>query len=130
MIPAISAWGPAATWAAVLFLLSELHGGSNLVWFALHDKLVHLALYGVMGITLAWGQRRSPLPGGRARHVLALLAGFAYGAADEWHQSFVPGRTPALDDFLADVVGVTAGYVVLFLIHRWLLRRRDRGKQA
>ena len=64
-------WGPAALWAAVLFLLSEIRGGS----FGLPggtDKAVHVGLYLILGLSLAWGKGRtgSGVPG-----LLLLLLG-------------------------------------------------------
>jgi VanZ family protein len=32
-----------------------------------------------------------------------------YGLTDEWHQSFVPGRSAAVADALADMVGAIVG---------------------
>ena len=87
----VFAWGPAALWAAVLFLLSELQGMPS-VLPAGPDKLGHVALYLILSISLAWGRTRtgSGVPG-----LLLLLMGVGYGALDEWHQSFVPAGNPA-----------------------------------
>lgn len=42
----------------------------------------------------------------RGGHWLAWLMALAYSATDEFHQSFVPGRTPSLTDvFLFDNLG-------------------------
>jgi VanZ family protein len=35
-----------------------------------------------------------------------------YGASDEWHQSFVPGRMVEVADWLADSIGGVIGAVV------------------
>ena len=106
------AWGPAAFWAAVLFLLSEIRGVPTLSGFLSNDKLIHGALYSVMGALLAWGALTS-----RARLVWpALLPGYIYGALDEWHQMFVPRRVPSMLDYAADVVGVTLGFVLVLLV--------------
>lgn len=32
-----------------------------------------------------------------------------YGMSDEWHQTFVPGRTAAFDDLVADAIGALVG---------------------
>lgn len=110
MIRVLVAWGPAALWAGVLFLLSELSGTPRIAWLALHDKLVHFGLYFVLGGLLAWGQRRSPF---RVSHMVVLLAGAVYAAVDEWHQSFVPHRIPSVSDFVADLLGMTVAYLVV-----------------
>lgn len=111
------AWGPAAVWAAVLFLSSEWSGLPRSVWAALNDKLVHFVLYGVLGATLAWGKHNaSPAP----PHWALLLLGAGYGAVDEWHQSFVPRRDPSLGDLTADVIGLGVGYLLLWVASsRW-----------
>ena len=109
MIQGLKAWGPAATWAAVLFLLSELPGSTVGGGIEINDKVVHLGLYAVLGAALAWagwrwwGAFRLPL----------ILLGMGYGALDEWHQAFVPGRDPSLGDFLADCAGVLLGFLFL-----------------
>ncbi len=63
------------------------------------DKVVHFSVYGLLA-TLVCRQGR----GWRAAG-WALLAVSAYGASDEWHQSFVPGRTMELADWIADTAG-------------------------
>ena len=114
MIRALTSWGPAALWAAALFVLSSrpsIPGPS----FPYADKVGHLGLYGILGGLLAWGVLRS---GAAGRWRWVVLGAF-YGVTDEWHQSFVPGRTAAVDDLVADAVGVTLG----FFIGTWILER-------
>jgi VanZ family protein len=48
----------------------------------------------------------------------------AYGVTDEWHQSFVPGRTPDVGDWLADAVGAAAGVIVATGVARARVARR------
>jgi len=123
-------WGPAAGWAVVLFLLSELQGVPLRPWVALNDKAVHLALYSVLGGLLGWAtfaSRRPRWPGNGIPPFVAICVGWLYGLSDELHQAFVPGRTPSVGDWLADAVGVVVGYVVA----RYLLTAvADRGMFA
>ncbi len=101
-------WGPAALWAAVLFLLSELQGsGVGLPSGA--DKLVHGGLYLILGLSLAWGKARTGFAGPA---ILLLIIGAGYGALDEWHQSFVPGRDVSAGDWMADTAGVALGLLL------------------
>jgi VanZ family protein len=46
-----------------------------------------------------------------------LIIGAGYGALDEWHQSFVPGRDANLGDWMADVVGVMLGLMLFARFH-------------
>jgi VanZ family protein len=109
-----SAWGPAAVWAAVLFLLSAIPVTDDVSWLPINDKVLHVAVYGVFGGTLAWGRFRS---GVGWPHVVLVAVGVLYGVSDEWHQAFVPGRTVSLLDWIADITGILVGYsVVLAMI--------------
>jgi VanZ family protein len=73
------------------------------------DKVMHAGAYGVLAILSVWA-----LTGGRLRSasgtvlLAAWLISTAYGATDEWHQSFVPGRQPDGADLLADALGALA----------------------
>jgi VanZ family protein len=49
-------------------------------------------------------------------HGLAAVAMVtAYGASDEWHQSFVPGRSSDIKDLRADATGAIAGTALCWL---------------
>lgn len=117
MTQVLLAWGPAATWAAVLFLLSEARLNAGPSWLNINDKVVHLGLYLVLGATLAWAQRHER----RGSFLLFLFLGMVYGVLDEWHQSFVPGRVPSWGDWVADAAGVVLGFFLL----RFYLRVRS-----
>jgi VanZ family protein len=70
------------------------------------DKHMHLLAYAGLALVLV-----RALSGARWSAVTAVtllqaaLLTVVYGASDEWHQSFVPGRTPDGLDILADAVG-------------------------
>ncbi|MBI4540021.1 MAG: VanZ family protein [Gemmatimonadetes bacterium] len=125
MIEALISWGPAAAWAVVLFFLSQQGDLGKSDLFAHADKLAHLSLYAVLGATLAWGRgwRRSPIP-----HWLLVLAGVLYGASDELHQSWVPGRSPSAVDLVADGLGVIVGYALL--LRFWPGRRITAAERS
>ena len=108
------AWGPATLWLAVLFLLSHQPDSDVPGWWSVPDTLAHVALYTVLGATLAWGRRQW-----RGPSWLALgIFGVVWAISDEWHQSFVPGRDPSTGDVLADVVGLLLGAVgATFALH-------------
>jgi len=70
------------------------------------DKWMHLTYFLVGGVLYVLSWR-----GTRSRVLLAGVIFFAaLGAVDEWHQSFVPGRS-GLDagDWIADCIGATLG---------------------
>jgi VanZ family protein len=45
----------------------------------------------------------------RACLLLTLAIVSAYGASDEWHQSFVPMRSSDVNDWLVDILGGAIG---------------------
>ncbi len=98
----VNAWLPPILYAAMIFALSSRNYETiHLVHGT--DKLVHLLLYGVFGYLLLRafhreGQRQS-------RNLWVLLMVVLYGISDEWHQSFVPGRSVEVLDVLADGLG-------------------------
>jgi VanZ family protein len=110
-------WGPAAVWAAVLFLLSAFEDVPGTALFPFADKVGHLGLYAVLGAALTWGRWRS---GGKVPVLGVLAVGAVYAVSDEWHQSFVPGRDASMGDWAADILGLALGYWLASTI----LRRR------
>lgn len=86
------------------------------------DKVVHFSVYGLLGTLVCRAGR------GRAGAWWALAVVSAYGATDEWHQSFVPGRSSELGDWIADTAGAALAIV---LYRRWhayrALLERDLG---
>lgn len=121
----ILAWGPAVFWALVLFSLSEFRTTPSAVapFLDIPDKLLHFGLYVVLGGFLGWARRVS---GTRLSHLFLIGLGCAYAAVDEWHQSFVPGRESDPMDWLADVIGVVAGYLIVGVV----LARTGRSRNT
>jgi VanZ family protein len=103
-------WAPAVLWAALIFTLSSI-AGLPAPPGGLTDKHAHLITYAVLCACLVWGLTdRAPArtTWGIAGTAVALAA--LYGASDEWHQSFVPGRETSMLDLAADTAGaVLAG---------------------
>jgi VanZ family protein len=68
--------------------------------------------------------------GGRWAGVTPRTAAFAwvlsavYGATDEWHQSFVPGRMMTFEDLVADAAGAGLAIAAAMLVAR---ARRGRA---
>lgn len=114
LLPPLGAhrWVPVAVWALLLFVLSSVPGNrypDTDVKFA--DKYVHFCLYTPFGLLLGrWiGQQWFG--------ILAILAGWFYGATDEIHQLWVPKRSCDIHDWMVDAVAVMVG-VLLFLVIR------------
>ena len=86
------------------------------------DKGVHIVLYLVLGFLSG----RALLRGKTARvwHLLVLVLGlFAFGALDEVHQLWIPGRTADPVDWAADAAGSVAGIAASVALTRASGRR-------
>lgn len=80
-------------------------------------KLAHFTEYAVLGffLTLHIGQLQQKLDC-RAGIWWSLIIGVVYAASDEFHQYFVPGRSPGIKDICIDSLGVLTGFVIMFCI--------------
>lgn len=105
-----SRWLPPVFWAAVILVGTSWPsisvGPDDL--FGL-DKLIHFSMYGVLAV-LVMRARRSQTSLWVAALVLVALS--AFGAADEWHQGFIEGRSASLYDWIADTLGTAVGILV------------------
>lgn len=106
------AWTPALLYAAFIWLVSSM-SHPDFVPVAdvpFQDKGVHFLVYGVLALLSAHGAARTWPQWSLARgFVLAVVAATLWGALDEFHQSFVPGRSSDVADLLADTLGAILG---------------------
>ena len=109
----IAACLPAAATAGLIYWLSDgpMPPGA-LPSFSCSDKVAHALAFGFFTLTLLPALRLGAgLPAARCTR-LALLGGMLYGAFDEVHQGWVPGREKDLGDFLADTTGAAAAVLL------------------
>lgn len=121
---AVVAWLLVVLYAAGIFYFSSLSQPPAPPG-ALTDKHVHALVFGGLAATLIWalaGARWSAVT--TTTGVWAVVLTSLYGAADEWHQSFVPNRQSDVLDWLADSIGGVLVAVAVVAGARWL---RDRG---
>lgn len=88
-------------------------------------KLAHLTEYGILSLFVfhCFKEGRRSAWNFRVALWSILIAG-AYSLTDEFHQIFVPGRTPSIKDCGVDTIGATLGMVFLFCFTRVLPSRR------
>lgn len=85
-------------------------------------KLAHFTIFMALGIGLTGmllSQVHLPVVS------MVVLLGTVFAAADEIHQSFVPGRSPRVMDVLIDLSGVIVGMLLILGLKK-LLRRRTQ----
>jgi VanZ family protein len=147
----LARWWPALLWAALISFFSTgtftsdntesvfipilhwlLPKASHATLLIIHHyirKSAHFIEYFVFSLLILRAIR-----GGRHKMRLAwalaaigIVAGYA--ALDEFHQSFVPDRTPAISDVLLDTSGGTAAQAIAGLVLLWG-HVRERQKKA
>jgi VanZ family protein len=88
------------------------------------DKTQHFAAYAGLGLVTLRATTGATLAGlGAGPAVTAWAIATAYGASDEYHQRFVPGRSPDVLDLGADALGA-AGAIAAAWLSGILLRSR------
>ena len=104
-------WLPPIAWMILLFVLSSLSFGSHTPSIPNEDKVFHTGLFGMLSILFFFAlYYERGLPVTKAAFLAVLLTA-AYGAFDEFHQWFTPGRMPDIHDWLADVAGGAVAFL-------------------
>jgi VanZ family protein len=115
------AWTAAVAWYGVILLATLPATVAKEMPEIPHlDKIFHFGAFAVQGglLSLAMG------PGWAALGLTSLL-----GALDEGLQTFFPGRTCELADWLADTAGAGLAVVTLLAWARWRGRTMARGPE-
>ena len=110
----IKVWAPVAAWAVVIFLFSSLSVAptTEIYWqdFAV-KKTAHVIEYGIFAVLLYRALRSEGVEKINAG-LAAILVSVIYGASDEFHQGFTPGREPRVRDVVFDTIGAIAGIYI------------------
>ena len=104
----IGRWGPVLLWAGIIFTLSSIPTFPRVPviwWDFILKKSAHVIEYAIF----YWLLRRA-LP---QYPILALIIGILYALSDEFHQSFVPGRTAKLTDVGFDTIGILVSWSII-----------------
>jgi VanZ family protein len=119
-------WGPALAAMVGIFFASSLPDPGPIPG-DMSDKSAHFLAYGLLGVLVLRAVARARLRGVTRRSALvAWLVSVAYGASDEFHQWFVPGRTAAADDWVADAVGAAVSIGLMMVVAGALRGRAAR----
>jgi len=110
---------PAILVMIALFKLSTLPGNDPFLnSIHLGDKIEHFIAYFVLGITFCiWIPSKKWFAKLFVYGVLVVFLCTLFGASDEYHQSFVPGRSADLYDLTVDLAG---GIVAVFMYFLFL----------
>lgn len=102
-------------WMMLIFFLSSQPSLPTPALFPGADLLAHAIVYAVLGVFLARSLVPSRVMTWRRIILLTVLV-TVYGATDEYHQLFVPGRDASGWDMLADGLG---GFLAAWTLFWW-----------
>jgi VanZ family protein len=104
----------------IILLTATSLPANDIPALGLYDKFYHLAAYAVLSfflnLTLIY-QRKSKFLFEKSA-IAAIIISSIYGALDEIHQLFVPGRSAEILDWAADLIGAFLGVYAVYLILR------------
>ncbi|MEQ1757883.1 MAG: VanZ family protein [Vicinamibacterales bacterium] len=106
-------WGPVIAYMAVIFWESSLPSAplpSNV-----SDKVAHAIGYAILGALVARAMAGGfPRPLTKAAALASIVLTTMYGASDELHQRFVPGRSADVNDIVADAAGAVVAVIAVW----------------
>jgi VanZ family protein len=108
-------WGPALLLMSAIFGFSSIPS-KEMLNFGLLDFIIkkggHAFGYGILALSYLRGLMGGS-KGVTARwFYIAWVMAVLYSATDEFHQSFVPGRHPAVTDVLIDAFGAAVALLI------------------
>jgi len=147
-------WVMTAAWAGLIFYLSTSGFGASFTKWLLYvildllrvtvssqtfevlhvclRKLAHMTEYGVFSLLIYAGFLETQDFEWRPRLAVGSIAIAAlYSLTDEYHQSFVAGRTPSPVDCGIDTIGASLAMMIVLISDRWLqMIRRSKAAAA
>ncbi len=123
LIKLFSLYFPVLFWCTVIFLFSSMPTNKVGAPFNLPDfilkKSAHISEYSILAI-LFFRALYQTIPYKNIQKIFqfSFIFSFLYALSDEYHQSFVYGRTATLRDILIDGLGICLGLYIVKLISR------------
>jgi VanZ family protein len=110
----VKRWSPAIFLCAVIFVMSSLPGadfstndGQN---FAIR-KVLHVLEFATLFLTFYRATKKLSI---------SVILTVLFAITDEWHQTYIPGRTGKLQDIFIDSIGAGLGGLVLWKYYQHL----------
>ena len=120
---------PVIFWALFIFMLSSVQGDSIPKFPIPHfHMLVHLGEYLTFGFLVVRALIfYAPLIKPWRLALLSILLSLLFGLSDEWHQSFVAGRTSQLVTVGCDTMFSVIGVGVYFMVRRLFTKSKNKS---
>ncbi|MBL8013699.1 MAG: VanZ family protein [Candidatus Omnitrophica bacterium] len=108
----------------MIFGVSAVPGKQVPHSLSVFDKFIHMSIYTGLAVLFARAVAANSIRFWPSLIWAISLAFVAfYGITDEFHQSFVDGRSSDLQDWIADLIGGSAGAAIYLL---WLQIKRAK----
>ena len=108
-------WLPVILWMGFIYFLSSFHkiqvtevGWANFVT----RKLAHLTEYAILCFLFFRGFKKTTKISLMEALMLSLVLTVIYSLTDEFHQTFISGRTGKALDILIDFMGAFIGFII------------------
>ena len=102
---------------AEIFYVSSIPGSTSGAGFPLIPVIYHLSVFFLFSFFLFFSIKgKKEIKFGYA--ISALLISLIYAILDEFHQSFVPLRSPSSGDILTDLAGISFSILISIFISR------------
>ncbi len=118
----VAYWVPVIIWMALIFGVSSITGedlenvskdfGLGAAKLDISDVAYHTTVFAVLALVLSRALFAQFPSGGRLLWIGVASLSFVYGAGDELHQAFVPGRAATLLDMGYNLAGITGGLAI------------------
>lgn len=107
---------PLVIWMSFIFFLSSqptLPGPPTVIWDFAFKKLAHIFVYFTL-YRLMFRATSYDIKSSTKASMVAFALAILYSVSDEFHQSFIPGRTPTGKDILFDTLGMSIAWLSIF----------------
>lgn len=122
----LRALAPIALMGVIFYLSAQPAAGHHAWWVIVIRKLGHVTGYALLTALWAWvlqGVVRRPV-------LVAVGVALAYACTDEWHQTFVHGRTGTPRDVAIDAIGVAIAAILIRMRQPSPTHRGKSGARA
>ncbi len=116
-MPKILNWIALIAYCGLIYWLSSKEHIPLPDVFNFQDKVLHAGAYFMMAV-LSWrafSHFQMPL---KTLAWSSVIFCSIYGISDEWHQSFVSGRSSSAADWVADTIGAAVAVILLSRVRR------------
>ncbi len=88
-------------------------------------KFAHFSIYTLLGISIA-GLTCTYEITNKKRILITIISGALYAMTDEFHQTFINGRSGEITDVMLDTTGVIVGCIIVFVFYKLLINSKHK----